>query len=809
MFEALASSPSGVALIGDDGQFIRANAALAEMLGRSPGELALLHWGDVFTGEPGDLDADVPARRPDGAERRLRCRSRALDEATTLAHFEDVTAERETALLAAVAASVSDAVVTTDPDARVVFLNRAAELMFGIECAAVAGRSAVELFVHPDDRALAQEWADRLAAGEAVSGELVARLQRADGRVFDGELAVFAVRDGDTLLGMGCIARDVSDRLIRDAEAGVLRAVVDSAAEGIIGIDAAGDIRFFSPSAERLYGYTADEMIGRPSSVLAADERQAHVRTLGEELRAGRTVHRDTVAQRKDGTHIDVHLTASQILAIDGADLGAAITVLDITEHRRAQHLLQRIIDHAPNVIAFKDVAGHVRLINTRGAHELHGREPEDVLGRTDHELFGSELADRLRAQDIAVIAGAAPMTFEDDVVQRNGETRSYLTTKFPILGPDGLPAGVGQITSEVTEMRRAQADRAQLAALVQAAPDAIVTQDTDGLIATWNPGAQRMFGLTADEAIGRPYAETLIPPGERARHAEIDEEVRAGRTRPLRDTRMRADGSMFPAQVSPARLAHGGGTLAIVRDISDLVAAEEALAEHAAKLERSNADLERFAYAASHDLQEPLRSMKMGAAMVLAAATDRLDPDERALLEHVEAAATRLSAQVRGLMEVAQVALGAWPEERVPVAVAVQDALDALRAAADAANAEIDVQPMPPVDVPRVEMSLVLQNLIANAIKYHRRDSTPRISVTGNVSEGYVEVHVADNGIGLSEADTARVFGVFERAETGVPGTGMGLAVARRMLERHGGSISGASAGLGQGSRFTIRLPV
>jgi PAS domain S-box-containing protein len=400
-------------------------------------------------------------------------------------------------------------------------------------------------------------------------------------------------------------------------------------------------------------------------------------------------------------------------------------------------------------------------------------------------------------------------MTFADDVVQRNGETRSYLTTKFPILGPDGLPAGVGQITSEVTEMRRAQADRAQLAALVQAAPDAIVTQDTDGLIATWNPGAQRMFGLTADEAIGRPYAETLIPPGERARHAEIDEEVRAGRTRPLRDTRMRADGSMFPAQVSPARLAHGGGTLAIVRDISDLVAAEEALAEHAAKLERSNADLERFAYAASHDLQEPLRSMKMGAAMVLAAATDRLDPDERALLEHVEAAATRLSAQVRGLMEVAQVALGAWPEERVPVAVAVQDALDALRAAADAANAEIDVQPMPPVDVPRVEMSLVLQNLIANAIKYHRRDSTPRISVTGNVSEGYVEVHVADNGIGLSEADTARVFGVFERAETGVPGTGMGLAVARRMLERHGGSISGASAGLGQGSRFTIRLPV
>ena len=481
--------------------------------------------------------------------------------------------------------------------------------------------------------------------------------------------------------------------------------------------------------------------------------------------------------------------------------------MLDVTEYRQAQHMLQRIIDHAPNVIAFKDLDGRIRLVNTRGAHELLGREPEDVVGQSDEELFGSDLAERVRTQDHEVIAAAAPLTFEDDVVQSNGEVRSYLTTKFPIMGADGMPAGIGQISAEVTEMRRAQADRAQLATLVQAAPDAIVTQDRDGLIATWNPGAERIFGLTAEEAIGRPYAETMIPPGERASHAEMDAQIRAGRTLPLRDMRMRADGSKFPAQVSPARLAHDGGTLAIIRDISDLVAAEEALAEHATKLERSNADLERFAYAASHDLQEPLRSMKMGAAMVLAAAADRLDPDERGLLEHIEAAATRLSAQVHGLLEVAQVALGASPQERVPVAVAVQDAVEALRAAADAAAAEIDVQELPAAPVPRAEMSLVLQNLIANAIKYHRSDVAPRITVTGAQSDGHVEVYVADNGVGFTEVESARIFGAFERAQPGVPGTGMGLAVARRMLERHGGSIAGTSDGPGHGS-VTVHDP-
>ena len=792
-----------------NGRFLRANPALGQMLGRSTAELEQLIWRDVFAGALQVADADLPVQRPDGAERSLRCRARKLDEATTLVHVENVTAERETALLAAVVASVIDAVITTDAEAHIVFLNEAAERMFAVTRATVAGRSAVDTFVHPDDRAAAHAWVRRLASGEPMSSRQITRLQRADGTLFDAELGVFAVRDGDALLGMGGIVRDVSDRLVQDAEAGVVRAVVDSAAEGIIGIDADGDVRYFSPSAERIYGYQADEMIGRPASMLAADDREAHARTLHEELRSGRTVYRDTVAQRKDGTHIDVHVTASPIIASDGGDLGAAVTVLDVTEYRQAQHMLQRIIDHAPNVIAFKDLDGRIRLVNTRGAHELLGREPEDVVGQSDEELFGSDLAERVRTQDHEVIAAAAPLTFEDDVVQSNGEVRSYLTTKFPIMGADGMPAGIGQISAEVTEMRRAQADRAQLATLVQAAPDAIVTQDRDGLIATWNPGAERIFGLTAEEAIGRPYAETIIPPGERASHAEMDAQIRAGRTLPLRDVRMRADGSKFPAQVSPARLAHDGGTLAIIRDISDLVAAEEALAEHATKLERSNADLERFAYAASHDLQEPLRSMKMGAAMVLAAAADRLDPDERGLLEHIEAAATRLSAQVHGLLEVAQVALGASPQERVPVAVAVQDAVEALRAAADAAAAEIDVQELPAAPVPRAEMSLVLQNLIANAIKYHRSDVAPRITVTGAQSDGHVEVYVADNGVGFTEVESARIFGAFERAQPGVPGTGMGLAVARRMLERHGGSIAGTSDGPGHGSRFTIRLPV
>jgi signal transduction histidine kinase len=276
----------------------------------------------------------------------------------------------------------------------------------------------------------------------------------------------------------------------------------------------------------------------------------------------------------------------------------------------------------------------------------------------------------------------------------------------------------------------------------------------------------------------------------------------------------MRADGTRFPAQISlaPLTLLDGSwhGTLAMIRDITDLVEAEEELRERAAALERSNADLERFAYAASHDLQEPLNSIRLSAGAVIEAAHERLDADERELMEHIDAAASRLSGQVRGLMEVAQVALGRESGEQVALAVAIKDAIDALRAAAIECGAEIEVQePVPDVEVPRIELSAVLQNVISNAIKYRRDGVTPRIVICAEKGEAIIEVRVADNGLGLSDEELDRIFGLFERGTTDVPGTGMGLATARRMLERLGGTILARSPGRGQGSEFTVLVPL
>jgi PAS domain S-box-containing protein len=655
--------------------------------------------------------------------------------------------------------------------------------------------------VHPADLRAAEQAAERALAGEAVEAEVRAR--RPDGVDVHLRVTARALTGEDPQ-----IVAHVEDRTQRLGREATLEAVVDAAAEAILGVDEHDSVRIFSPSAERMLGWTAEQLIGRSVWALVGAGREEQARVFRDALVAGRTVHREGMIARRDGSLIEVFVTAGPIFGADGSYRGAAITLLDVSARRRAEReagrsreLVQQLIDNAPNVIAFKDREGRYRLLNRLGA-VIFGREAEEILGLTDYDLLDAEAAAANHAEDVRALAAGRPLTFFKDVRMPDGAVRPYLTTKFPILRPDGSADGVGVIAADMSEIRRAEADRARLGALAEAAPDAIVIQDADGTITSWNPGAEQMFGLAVDEAVGRSYEEAVVPGSERATYRRIRRDLRYGRSRTVRMEAMRADGSTFPAQLSAAALAEGAGTVAIIRDISDLVAAQR-------ELERSNADLERFAYAASHDLQEPLRTIRMGAETVMLAASERLDDDERGLLSHVEQAAGRMSSQVQALMDVARVALDVVPEEATPLQRALDDAIAAVSASIREAGAQIEVDgALPVAGIPRAEMALVLQNLISNAIKFGRPGERPVVVLRAREASAVVELRVSDNGVGLTEAAAARIFGLFERDRTGVPGTGVGLATCRQILERRGGSISVSSSGPGQGAAFTLRLP-
>jgi PAS domain S-box-containing protein len=470
---------------------------------------------------------------------------------------------------------------------------------------------------------------------------------------------------------------------------------------------------------------------------------------------------------------------------------------------------------HAPSGVALIDAGG--RFLHANPALSR-------ILGYPEEELVGLRWQDVIHPEDLgqgeSAVAAAIEQTGELDEVVRavrpDGEIRDVRVTARAVNGspdnPAWLVAHYEDLTEPLAQERRLRSIGYRMAALVEAAPDAIVIREGDGRIATWNPAAETLFGLPAEAAIGRSYEEVLFAEPDRPRYRELHARVCAGETLTVRMRARRHDGTPFPVQVSAAPLVDGKsaiGTVAIIRDITELAAAERELAEHAARLQRSNTDLETFAYAASHDLQEPLRSITMAADTVLRAASERLDDDERQLLSYIDEAAGSMGDRVAALMQVARLRLGAAPDEPVPVEEAVEDALVGLRAAIREAGAEIDVRtPLPSVPMPRSEVALVLQNLIANAIKYCRPGERPHVTVSGSDRNGYAELEVSDDGVGLSEADRERIFGPFQRATSDVEGTGLGLAVVSRIAERRAGSVSADSDGPGRGARFTLRVP-
>jgi PAS domain S-box-containing protein len=695
--------------------------------------------------------------------------------------------------------------------------------------AAILGRSPQQLLtlrwqdlIHPRDLRAAEVAAERvlrtegsfdqvLRATHAAGPDLILRVM---GSVMSGDPPALAIHCEDLTAQLTITAP--AERLDEQESAAFLHAVVDAAAEGIIGIDEHDCIRVFSPAAERLYGWTAAEVIGQPVWMLVPAELAGRARGLRDNLAAGRTVEGETVALRKDGTPTPIRLTASPIRGDDGRYRGAAVTVLDLSDQERAQfeveqsrQLLHHVMEHAPGVVAVKDHEGRYELLNRLGAAML-GKEPADVIGCTDFDLYAEADARLSREEDRRVLETGEPLIVTRDVAFADGEIRPLLITKFPIPGARG--ARVGVVATDVTEIRRGRVDRARLEALVRAAPDAIVTTDLDARIRSWNPGAERMFGLSAEEAVGQS-ADILLPAHELARERDLRARINAGEVLTFRLAARRANGEAFPVEASAAPLIGSEGehlgTVALVRDISDLLEQELELRERAERLERSNADLEAFAYAASHDLQEPLRSIRLAADVLLRSTAERIDDDERGLLGHVETAATRAGAQVDALLRVARVALGQMPQEPVPLDVALQDARNALRAAIRESEAEIDVHgPLPAARVSRAELALLLQNLLTNAIKFRRPEEPPRIDISAAVNGDCVELHVADNGVGMSADDRAHVFAIFGRGRADVPGTGMGLAVVQRMVNRRGGSIAVHSEGPGRGSEFVLRLP-
>jgi PAS domain S-box-containing protein len=589
------------------------------------------------------------------------------------------------------------------------------------------------------------------------------------------------------------------------------RLVVEAAPNAMILVDRRGAIVFANAAAEGLFDYPRAELVGRSIDSLIPERfRRGHgvfVEGFFAEPRArAMGTGRDLFGRRKDGAEIPIEIGLNPIEMPNG--LCTLASIIDISERKRAEERFRLTVEAAPNAMLMIDAARVITLVN-RSAEALFGYDRSELLGQPLEML----VPERFRGRH----PGQVERFFSTPKTRSMGAGRDLFGrrkdgTEVPIeigLNPIESPQGLFTLASiiDITERKRADELQERLVAIVEHSEDAIISTSLDGVITSWNGAAERLFGFSAIEVIGKPGA-VLLPESQTDEDLQMLERIRVGERIPNLETlRRRKDGREIDVSLtlSPMHDAFGTiiGAAMIARDIT-------ALRRKDAELRRSNAELEQFAYIASHDLQEPLRMVANYTELLGQRYRGKLDAKADTYIHYAVDGAKRMQQLVADLLAYSRVGSQGKPIGPVSAGAVLDVVLDSIRGAVRDAGAVVEIpEPLPTVHADEVQLRQLFQNLLGNAIKF-RGEEPPRIVVAAVVRSGSWLFSVKDNGIGLEETYTDRIFQMFQRLhERGrYEGSGIGLTIAKRIVERHGGRIWVKSTP-GNGATFFFTLPV
>lgn len=479
---------------------------------------------------------------------------------------------------------------------------------------------------------------------------------------------------------------------------------------------------------------------------------------------------------------------------------------------------LNVVIDHAVDGLISVDKQGFIEHFNPASSR-IFGYQPAEVLGRNIEMLMSEpgHTGDLLRHLSADHAPAASTTGCEVRARRKDGSTFPMELALSAFQPKDGRY--VPGILRDISVRKQVEERRALLAAIVASSEDAIISQTLEGVITSWNVSAERLLGYSAEETVGKSIT-LIIPPENQQEEQNILEQLSRGEEiHSLETTRRNKNGQHFSVSltISPVRNSAGRiiGASKIMRDISAQKKAEADLLHYAKALERSNQELDDFAYIASHDLKEPLRGLFNNSTFLFEDYHDKLDDGGVKRLHRLRYLSQRMEQLVNDLLYFSRLGRQELAIQPTNLNAVIDDIASMMETTLREQNATISIpSALPKIICDKTGITEIFRNLITNAVKYN--DAPVKVVEIGYRDEmetkGGIErqvFSVRDNGIGIEEEFHEDIFRIFKRLneeDDNRKGTGVGLTFVRKIIDRHGGRIWVESApGKGTTFYFTI----
>jgi PAS domain S-box-containing protein len=856
-----------VVMLGREGDVQFANAAAERLYGIRPQGPPIAAWSKAYgiylpdrvTHWPAeDLPGAVALRgqaidgeqyvHPPGAARGywIDVRARPLFDAKgavqgALLSWRDISEEKRTAesqrRLLAIVENTPDLVSLSDPTLKTTFINRAGRQLLGLSDADDVRTFPVFDTEFEDQREVFDaETLPALLRGEPWYGEFRLRHART-GAVITVDMRAFGIFGPyGQLLGFATISRDITARREAEATRQRLASIVEFSHDAIVSESLDGTVTTWNRGAQAIFGYAAEEVVGKPITLLAWPGYEDDMRELLRRIGSDEVIQRyETLRRHKDGRCLVISLTLSPIRDDAGKLIGISKIARDITQQKAREELAERqsqLLDQAHEPILVRDYRDRISYWN-KGAERLYGWSAGEAVGRVSHEILQTTFPEPLEEINNCLERDGQ---WEGELLHRtrSGKRVMVLSRWIRELGVAEPHVLETCVDMSEREQRLAAEEQTRLERrfrqLLEAAPDAIVEVAADGKIVLINRIAEEMFGYVRDELLGQSV-DMLVPDAIRRQHyRHRDSYLEHPRTRPmgtgLELHARRSDGSLFPVEISLSPIQTEGGmhVTAVIRDVTERKRSENDVRrlqqQYTGELEARNLEIERanrlkseFLASMSHELRTPLHTI-IGFAELLQEEHDgQLNESQRRFVGHIHRDSEHLLELINDVLDLSRIEAGqlVLKRETYPLARSLGEALDAIRTGAAAKGIRIEESGARDalVNADPLRVKEMLYNLLSNAVKFTPEGG--RVWIETSEGNGFARVTVGDTGIGISPEEQENIFDKFYQVGNttrGVrEGTGLGLSITKELVQMHGGWIELESEP-GQGSRFTFTLP-